>query len=48
MKIKMFLAFFTNVREQVKVFLESRKSRLGGINWNFICEVEMQRDDGAE
>ena len=39
------MTFFSNIRDHVFDFLQSRARRLGGVKWNLCVQVEMQRDD---
>lgn len=42
------LTFFSNIRDRVLVYLQSRAHKLGGVKWNLCVQVEMQRDDVNE
>ena len=42
------LIFFSNVRDRLRNYLQSRARELGGIKWNLCVQVEMGRDDAHE
>ena len=42
------LIFFSNVRDRLRNYLQSRARQLGGIKWNLCVQVEMGRDDAHE
>ena len=42
------LIFFSNVRDRLRNYLQSRARELGGIKWNLCVQVEMGRDDVNE
>ena len=39
------LIFFSNVRDHLRNYLQSRAGELGGIKWNLCVQVEMGRDN---
>ena len=42
------MTFFSNIRDRVFNFIQSRARKLGGVKWNLCVQVEMQRDDVNE